>query len=101
MTDEYMTLASALATGLPFKHKYWMAYTDPRDQKELCWSIPEKAFFEPVWQVQRPNPKIKLWKNGTEPEHFYFAYGPVDSDDDKEVTGEELQQIREILKDEK
>jgi len=99
MTDEYMTLAEALATGLPFKHKDLLCWVTDKYNGTLV--IDYDKLFDKGWQVQRPKVKIKLWKNGMEPAHFYFAYGPVDHDDDKEVTGEELQQIREIFKEEK
>lgn len=49
MTPEYMTLAEALATGLPFKHKL--------DQN---WIMPSP---EKVWQVQRPKPKARVWQH--------------------------------------
>jgi hypothetical protein len=64
MTDEYMTLSAALATGLPFKHKKWLEWINPRIPVTETCSLWALDFFEPVWQVQRPKPRMRIWTNG-------------------------------------
>lgn len=90
MTDEYMTLSEALATGLPFKHKKHKFWSNT-----LAWiSWETKEMYEPVWQVQRPKPKMRIWIGGGQimvsehpPVSWPVAYDATD-------------QLKDILKDE-
>ena len=92
MKDEYMTLAAALATGLPFKHIDWPEYLNPTADVKLWVLLP--SFYEPVWQVQRPKEKMRIWKSqsgaiwiGSEPPATWpVVYDATD-------------QLKEILKD--
>lgn len=64
MTDEYMTLSEALATGLPFKHKDWNRHISCADILFESCQFPPKDFWEPVWQVQRPKTNKRIWIGG-------------------------------------
>ena len=92
MTDEYMTLAEALATGLPFKHKKHKFWSNT-----LAWiSWETKEMYEPVWQVQRPKPKMRVWIGHREDRgRVCLAFGcPLGEWED--ITD----QLKDILKDE-
>jgi hypothetical protein len=96
MTDEYMTLAEALATGLPFKHKHEHSWVCNDERIHFTASL--KDAHEPVWEVQRPN-DVKVWHSSGSTGQFFF--GPLSSVKHiagiKEATPEQLKQIREAL----
>jgi hypothetical protein len=57
MTDEYMTLAEALQTKLPFKQKGdWEWISEPQHMFTLNLT---QALL-PIWQVQRPKPRMRV-----------------------------------------
>jgi hypothetical protein len=90
MTDEYMTLAEALATGLPFKHKNWARFVDASDN---IAGMPVELMYEPVWQVQRPKKKLRVWAHVSD--GSVVIKDNVLNSDWQDIT----QQLKDILKD--
>lgn len=61
MKTKGLTLAEALATGLPFKQRQWTSYVDKTNKSTEPTSIIDSDFFEPVWEV--PNFEINTINN--------------------------------------
>jgi hypothetical protein len=93
MTDEYMTLQEALATGLPFKHQSWGYYMKPHEGVNI---YPISLALNKEWQVQRPKPKVRVWQDVRS--HLMFMTDRDYSADAEYV--DVTNQLKEILKDE-
>ena len=96
MTDEYMTLAEALATKLPFKHKDGSTWYREGD----VVTFTPLNIYEPVWQVQRPKVSYRVWKNGGE--LLFTKENPTgwnDGDDWVECTKDLAEALAPLLKE--
>jgi hypothetical protein len=87
-----LTLAEALASGLPFKHVEWVEYLEPTNMDKRSCPIFVDDFIRPVWEVKPPKPKMRVWKN---------HHGVLSLSEEKEspFVVDATDQLKEILKD--
>jgi hypothetical protein len=92
MTPEYMTLAEALATKLPFRHRDFYYWIGPDTDPITRFQLEPSSFFEPVWQVQRPKPSQRILFDNIS---GHLSLGEYASGDLTDVTDI----LKDILKD--